>query len=127
MAPVPVCGFGPGAVSRVGSAVCGRVRRAGRPVARAPGVVRHARRGLWREEWTEPLRGLRVVVAFDNNEGDQARERVAALRSAGIDARRLDLRDLGLTIPKGDVSDYLAGGGDPKRLRSPRRVFRRRR
>ena len=79
----------------------------------------------WREEWTEELRGLRVVVALDNDEQRQARERVAALRAAGIDARRLDLRDLGLKTPKGDVSDYLAGGGDPARIH-PRRLVTRR-
>ena len=73
------------------------------------------------DEWTTELGGLRVVVCFDNNEQDQARERAAALREAGIRARRLDLRDLGLTTPKGDVSDYLAGGGEPARLRGSRR------
>ena len=82
--------------------------------------------GYWREQWTAELAGLRVVVAFDNNEVEQARERVTALKEAGIDARRLDLRDLGLTTLKGDVSDYLAGGGDPALLaHSRRRVVRR--
>jgi len=80
--------------------------------------------GYWRDEWTGELRGLRVVVCFDNNEQRQARERVAALRAAGIDARRLDLRDLGLGTPKGDLSDYILGGCDPARLRT--RVVRRR-
>lgn len=76
------------------------------------------------DAWMTELAGLRVDICFDNNEVEQARERVAALRAAGIDARRLDLRDLGLTTPKGDVSDYLAGGGDPARLRRPRRHVR---
>jgi hypothetical protein len=75
--------------------------------------------GYWREDWTGELRGLRVVVCFDNNEERPARERVAALRAAGIDARRLDLRWLGLTIAKGDVSDYLSDGRGPKRLLRP--------
>lgn len=82
--------------------------------------------GHWEDRWTDLLRGLGVVVAFDNNEGEQARAVVARLRAAGIAAHRLDLRDLGLTTPKGDVSDYLAGGGDPAKLRRPRRVTRRR-
>ena len=56
---------------------------------------------------------------------EQARERVAALRAAGVNVSRLDLRDLGLTTLKGDVSDYLAGGGDPTRLCRPRRRVRR--
>lgn len=75
--------------------------------------------------WTAELAGLRVVVAFDNNEGEQARAAVSRLRAAGINAQRLDLRDLGLMTPKGDVSDYLAGGGDPARLARPRRRVRR--
>jgi len=85
--------------------------------------------GYWRDEWTAELTGLRVVVCFDNNEQRQARERVAALKAAGIEARRLDLRDLGLKTPKGDVSDFLTSGGDPAQLRRPRRrvVGRRRR
>lgn len=75
-------------------------------------------------DWSEGLRGLRVVVCFDNNEAEQARAVVRRLRAAGLDARRLDLRDLGLTTPKGDVSDYLAGDGDPARLRPRRRIRR---
>jgi hypothetical protein len=80
--------------------------------------------GYWRGTWTDALRGLRVVVAFDNNEREQARERVAALRAAGVSATRLSLRALGLDTAKGDVTDYLRAGGDPARLR-PRRVVRR--
>lgn len=81
----------------------------------------------WRDAWTADLRGLRVVVAFDNNEATQAEACVSGLRAAGIDARRLDLRRLGLDAPKGDLNDYLVGGGDPSALRPRRsRVVRRR-
>lgn len=73
--------------------------------------------GYWSDAWTEALRGRRVVVCFDNNEAEQARERVAALKAVGIRARRLDLRDLGLTESKGDLSDYLNGGGSAAKLR----------
>jgi hypothetical protein len=72
---------------------------------------------LW-DEWTDALRGRRVVVCFDNNETEQARECVSRLGEAGISARRLDLRALGLDSPKGDLSDYLNGGGDSARLRA---------
>lgn len=73
--------------------------------------------GAWREEWIEPLRGRFVVVLFDNNERRQARERVRALREAGVQARRLDLRWLGFEEPKADLSDYLNRGGSPLALR----------
>jgi hypothetical protein len=84
--------------------------------------------GTWRDEWTHDLAGLSVVVCFDNNEQQWARERVAGLGAAGVVAHRLDLRTLGLDTPKGDLNDYLTGGGDPARLRRPRRrvVWRRR-
>lgn len=84
-----------------------------------PGVSVTCGAGTWREGWTEQLRGARVVVCFDNNEAKEARERVAVLKAAGIRARRLDLRRLGLADEKGDVSDYLSSGGDPARLRRP--------
>lgn len=120
----------------------GRVRCARREVRGPAGFVGDARRGLpaedgrparsgpgspwWRDEWTEELRGLRVVVCFDNNEPTQARECVRRLRAEGVRADRLDLRALGFEEPKGDLNDYLRSGGDPDRLRPPRRVVRRR-
>ena len=73
--------------------------------------------GTWRDDWTGNLDGRPVAVLFDNNETDLARERAAALRSAGLDARRIDLRRLGLKGKKADVSDYLNGGGSVRRLR----------
>jgi len=72
--------------------------------------------GHWRDEWTGELAGQRVVVCFDNNEEQQARERVDGLKAAGIPARRLDLRTLGLDTAKGDLSDFLNGGGSLDRL-----------
>lgn len=70
--------------------------------------------GAWRPHWTEELQGRRIVVCFDNNERRQARQRVRYLRAAGVSARRLDLRKLGLCHPRGDLSDYLNGGGSPQ-------------
>jgi len=80
--------------------------------------------GTWRDEWTEQLHGLRVVVCFDNNEVEQARAVVCRLRSAGVRAQRLDLRRLGLDTPSGDLNDYLTSGGDPSAVH-PRRVVHR--
>jgi hypothetical protein len=89
----------------------------------------------WREAWTEELRGRRVVICFDNNERKQARRRERELRAAGIDARRLNLRKLGLRTPKGDISDLLLSGVGHERVRraanrlwraEPRRLTRSR-
>jgi hypothetical protein len=80
--------------------------------------------GAWRDAWTDELRGLAVTVCFDNNESELAERRVRELRAAGLNACRLDLRTLGLTMPKGDLSDYLNAGGDPNRLMPPGRRAR---
>jgi hypothetical protein len=72
--------------------------------------------GTWRPHWTEALRGHQIIICFDNNEGQQAHQRVRYLRAAGVNARRLDLRKLGLHDPKGDLSDYLNGSGSIKRF-----------
>lgn len=77
--------------------------------------------GTWRPEWTDELRDLYVVVCFDNNETALARHRVREFCKADVRARHLDLRNLGLNEPKGDLSDYLNSGGDPKRIKPPGR------
>lgn len=74
--------------------------------------------GTWRTAWTDALQGRRVVGCFDNNETDLARAAVERLRSAGIYARRLDLRRLGLGTPKGDLTDYVLGGGSVRQLKA---------
>lgn len=71
----------------------------------------------WRDDWTNGLRGLRVVVCFDNNEALFARMLTDRLVAAGVDATRFDLRRVGLRTPKGDLSDYLLGGGSARALR----------
>ena len=91
-----------------------------------PGVSVTLGAGHWRDDWTADLRGRQVVVCFDNNEQGQAEVCVRRLRRAGINAQRLDLRSLGLDTPKGDLNDYLTGGGDPVKVR-PRRIVRRKR
>lgn len=97
-----------------------RARTAGLPAVSVPLGA-----GYWDDRWTADVSGRRVVVAFDVGEEKQAAERVEALRAAGVHTRRFDLRRLGLG-EKGDISDYLNGGGDPAALR-PRRIVKRRR
>lgn len=66
--------------------------------------------GKWRDEFNDVLRGRRVVVIPDNDEpGREHASRVAqSLRGAAADVRILSLQNL---PPKGDVSDWLDGGG----------------
>jgi DNA primase len=75
----------------------------------------------WREQWADELRGLYVLVCFDNDEAALTEKRVSELRDAGIRARHLDLRTLGLTTAKGDLSDFLRQGGDPAGIKPPGR------
>src|SRR5690606_471494 len=71
--------------------------------------------GKWRDEYTEPLRGARVVVLPDNDEPGRAHaEMVArALRAVSADVRVVHLPDL---PEKGDVSDWLDAGGTAEEL-----------
>lgn len=71
--------------------------------------------GKWRDTFTDSLRGAQVVVLPDNDDpGRQHAETVAkALHAAGIAVRVLELPSL---PPKGDVSDWLAAGGDREKL-----------
>lgn len=75
----------------------------------------------WRDEYSEHLRGARVVVLPDNHaegreHGDQV---VASLR--GI-AKQIRVLDIGKHWPgcpdKGDVSDWLSAGGTAEKLKA---------
>jgi len=81
-----------------------------------PGVSVTCGAGYWRDEWTAELMGRRVLVCFDNNELKESRECAERLRAGGVDARRLSLRKLGVRTRKGDLSDYLNGGGSVARI-----------
>lgn len=73
--------------------------------------------GLWRDQWSDDLRGLEVCVCFDNGENEPALRVVSALNNDGVRAARWQLDTLGLpTTPKGDLSDFLNAGGDPRWL-----------
>jgi putative DNA primase/helicase len=69
----------------------------------------------WRDEYSESLRGRRVVIVPDN---DQPGERHAAQVAASLRGIAASVRILRLpSLPaKGDVSDWLAAGGTAKEL-----------
>jgi len=69
----------------------------------------------WRDEYSESLKGKRVVIIPDNDEAGRshAREVAASLIKAGVRGSILELPGL---PPKGDVSDWLAKTGSSKRL-----------
>jgi RecA/RadA recombinase len=71
--------------------------------------------GKWRPQYTETLRGRKVVILPDNDEpGRQHAENVLkTLKAIAADVRIVYLPGL---QPKGDVSDWIAGGGTAARL-----------
>ncbi len=71
--------------------------------------------GKWRPEYSESLRGRRVIILPDNdNPGRQHAETVAkALSGIASSVAILELPDL---APKGDVSDWLSAGGNKEAL-----------
>jgi len=72
--------------------------------------------GKWLGEYAECLRGAHVVVLPDNDEpGRKHAEQVArSLSGVAASVRVVELPDL---PPKGDVSDWLAAGGNAKELK----------
>lgn len=73
--------------------------------------------GKWSSDYTKALAGRRCIVIPDNDEPglDHAQAVVKSLQSAGISASTLLLDGL---PAKGDVSDWLAAGGDAASLRA---------
>ena len=69
-----------------------------------------AGKGKWKSEFSEILRGARVVILPDNDEpGREHGQTIAqALQGIASEVRVLDLPDL---PAKGDVSDWFEGGG----------------
>jgi hypothetical protein len=66
--------------------------------------------GKWRREYSEHLRGRRVVILPDNDDAGRkhAAQVAASLRGVASQVRVLELPDL---PDRGDVSDWLAAGG----------------
>lgn len=73
--------------------------------------------GKWSADYTKALTGRRCIVIPDNDDPgrDHAQTVVRSLQGAGIAASTLVLEGLPL---KGDVSDWLATGGDAASLRA---------
>lgn len=71
----------------------------------------------WRAEYSQALRDARVVILPDNDEPGRkhARQVVAALDGVAADVKVVELPDL---PAKGDVSDWLAGGGTAQALKT---------
>lgn len=66
--------------------------------------------GKWRPEYSEPLRGAKVILLPDNDEPGRRHAQDVAAALAGTAARVRVLSLPGLP-EKGDVSDWLAAGG----------------
>ncbi len=73
--------------------------------------------GKWRDEYNEPLRGAHVVILPDNDKAGRDHAEAVAAALAGIAASVKILVLPGLP-DKGDVSDWLAQGGDVATLRA---------
>lgn len=70
----------------------------------------------WDPIWTYAVRQRRVLICFDNNERRQAHRTWQKLATLGVSVRVVDLRKLGLTEPKADLSDFLLDGGDAQAI-----------
>lgn len=71
--------------------------------------------GKWREEYSEHLRGRRIVILPDNDDPGRKHAEQVAQSIAGIAASVRILALPGLP-PKGDVSDWLDAGGTVEQL-----------
>ncbi|MFN8547762.1 MAG: hypothetical protein U0527_07255 [Candidatus Eisenbacteria bacterium] len=71
--------------------------------------------GKWRNDYNESLRGRHVVILPDNDEPGETHARDVARRLSGI-AASVRVVELPGLPPKGDVSDWLAAGGNRQAL-----------
>jgi hypothetical protein len=70
----------------------------------------------WHKEYSEELRGRRVVIIPDNDDAGRAHAKRVARSLVGI-AASVKIVGLPDMQPKGDVSDYLDAGNTPEALR----------
>lgn len=73
--------------------------------------------GKWRDEYSEHLRGRRVAIIPDHDDPGRKHAEQVARSLAGI-AERVNVLSLPDLPPKGDVSDWLGGGGTVEELRA---------
>jgi replicative DNA helicase len=67
---------------------------------------------VWRQEWTDTLRGKRVVILPDQDEPGKKRGEVIARELAGVAAEVITVH-----VPTGkDVTDWFAAGGNAEAL-----------
>lgn len=71
--------------------------------------------GKWRPEFARTLEGARVVLLPDNDDAGRQHMHDVAATLVGL-ARELRLVELPGLGPKGDVSDWFAGGGSAEQL-----------
>jgi putative DNA primase/helicase len=71
--------------------------------------------GKWRTEYAEFLRGRYVVALPDNDDAGRSHSLTVASSLFGV-AARVKVLDLPGLPPKGDLSDWLAAGGDAAQL-----------
>ena len=72
--------------------------------------------GKWRSEYGEALRGRRVVILPDNDEAGRKHAEQVARALTGV-AGGVCVVDLPGLPAKGDVTDWIAAGGTPDKLR----------
>jgi hypothetical protein len=76
--------------------------------------------GNWRSDYSELLRGANVVVISDNDQTgrDHVEQVASSLNGIATRVRVLDIRSIWPECPeKGDISDWIAAGGDADKLR----------
>jgi 5S rRNA maturation endonuclease (ribonuclease M5) len=71
--------------------------------------------GKWRDEYSDFLVGREVVILPDNDQAGQNHAQAVAASLHGK-AKKIQILDLPKLNPKGDVSDWLDGGGDEDQL-----------
>jgi hypothetical protein len=84
------------------------------------GAAKPGQRSKWRAEYTELLRGGDIVVVPDHDAAGYAHAEATAeaLQGSARRVRILKLADHWPNCPEGgDISDWLAAGGTPERLR----------
>ncbi len=96
---------------------CDNVRALGLvAVTNAGGAIAKNDHAKWLPEFSELLRGRRVVLLADNDASGRTHTRTVARRLAGIAAEVRIVEFQNLVLPQKDVSDWIANGGTARAL-----------